>query len=643
MRICVFVVVIILCCIAETQTADCEYGNKKFWNHGIKTAIDFYSCDLKTTPADSIVNIKKINGQHVNGLDDSTVKYVEFLYDKRVKNLSSILCQKFSNLAAVKVAYSNVEFIDENLLENCKNLENLDIDNSKVREVSENFLIQNSKLLRIWFNKNRLTTLPDNFFQHQKELKHLELQENQINFLPSSIFQSLKKLETLMLNDNKLQTINPKWFLNLQHLQWMRFDKNQITEIPSKCFKPLKNLEWLWLYDNNIKSLKPDNFQGLLNLQTLNLKDNEISDLPARVFSHLMNLLGLNLANNNLTSIHSDSFSNHRLLTEIWLQDNKIKSIDEKFMDQSPVSYLNMTNNICCTFQLSARYIIKRELKKCFEDYEPRFIEHQNSSDGPSCGKPKRGQGNIIGGMHTKRGDFPWNAALVLSGGQFFCGAILVSNRKVVTAAHCIQDKGIKHPLLPRDMLVLLGVYDLNNPYEAGRGIFSVQSINMHPDWNPQAESFDADITVLVLENEVTFGSNIQPVCLDSNITDIKRGYVVGYGKSEDDTKVHENIPKIIEVPIHKNEDCFLNDYLLAKLSSRRTFCGGTGTGIGVCNGDSGSGLIVTDGSAYYLRAIVSSSLLNANRECNVDTYSVFTDVTQYVEWINGVSTSLFK
>jgi secreted trypsin-like serine protease len=193
-------------------------------------------------------------------------------------------------------------------------------------------------------------------------------------------------------------------------------------------------------------------------------------------------------------------------------------------------------------------------------------------------------------------------------------------------------------------MIVLLGVYDLNNHFEAGRSVFSVQSINMHPDWNPHAESFDADITVLVLESEVVFTTLIQPICLpDSNVTAINKGVVIGYGKSEDETKVHENIPKIIDIPIHRNEDCFLNNYLLAKLSSRRTFCGGTGTGVGVCNGDSGSGMIVTDGTAFYLRAIVSSSLLNANRECNVDTYSVFTDVTKYVDWIEGISTSRFN
>jgi len=148
-----------------------------------------------------------------------------------------------------------------------------------------------------------------------------------------------------------------------------------------------------------------------------------------------------------------------------------------------------------------------------------------------------------------------------------------------------------------------------------------------------------------VLEKEVTFNEHIQPICLivsNSNTASITIGSVVGYGKSEDESKIHENIPKILATPIHNNNDCFAKDEGLASISSGRTFCGGTGTGVGVCNGDSGSGLIVTDGTAYYLRGVVSSSLLNANRGCDVNSYAVFTDVIKYVDWINGISTDRF-
>lgn len=144
--------------------------------------------------------------------------------------------------------------------------------------------------------------------------------------------------------------------------------------------------------------------------------------------------------------------------------------------------------------------------------------------------------------------------------------------------------------------------------------------------------SFDADIAIITLEDPVQFTKYIQPICLNpSNATN---GIVVGYGKSEDLTKEHENIPKIIDTPIHDNANCFLKNHDLVDLSSNRTFCGGNGNGQGVCTGDSGSGLYVFSQQAFYLRGVVSSSLFSFGQSCDVDTYSVFTDVNHFNGWI---------
>lgn len=208
-----------------------------------------------------------------------------------------------------------------------------------------------------------------------------------------------------------------------------------------------------------------------------------------------------------------------------------------------------------------------------------------------------------------------------------------------------MQEKGRSIRLLPSMFVALLGVYNLNNSLEIGRTPYAIQSVNTHPEWSPHSENFDADIAVLVLETEVIYNKYIQPACVvfaGSNAVRITKGIVVGYGKSEDTSKIHESIPKVLETPIHSNEDCFLEHHALVKISSRRTFCGGTGNGVGVCRGDSGGGLFVNENGAYSLRGIVSSSLIGGPYGCDVDVYSVFTDVTKYVDWINGVSLSRF-
>jgi len=144
--------------------------------------------------------------------------------------------------------------------------------------------------------------------------------------------------------------------------------------------------------------------------------------------------------------------------------------------------------------------------------------------------------------------------------------------------------------------------------------------------------SFDADIAIITLEEPVQFTKYIQPICL--NPPHASKGFVVGYGKSEDLSKIHENIPKIIETPIHDNANCFLKNQQLVSISSSRTFCGGSGEGTGVCIGDSGSGLFVSYQQTFYFRGIVSSSLFKFGKSCDVDTYSVFTDINQFSGWI---------
>ena len=228
-------------------------------------------------------------------------------------------------------------------------------------------------------------------------------------------------------------------------------------------------------------------------------------------------------------------------------------------------------------------------------------------------------------------------AALVDSKNSYFCGGVLISKTRVLTAAHCIQPKFTKTALLPRDVRVLLGVYDSSDPFEVGRISAAVEEIKMHPNWNPITTRYDGDIAVLQMEDSITFNKFIQPICLippNSNMLSFGNGTVIGYGLSSKDATGSESIPKILNIPIHKNEDCFLHNPSLATISSKNTFCAGYGNGSGVCFGDSGSGLYIRHEKIQYLRGIVSASLIDSERECDVNDYAVFIQVSNYYDWI---------
>lgn len=52
--------------------------------------------------------------------------------------------------------------------------------------------------------------------------------------------------------------------------------------------------------------------------------------------------------------------------------------------------------------------------------------------------------------------------------------------------------------------------------------------------------------------------------------------------------------------------------------------------------GDSGAGLHIKVNGVFYLRGLVSSTLLNKDGNCDTTTYAVYTDVLKYKSWIDG-------
>jgi secreted trypsin-like serine protease len=211
------------------------------------------------------------------------------------------------------------------------------------------------------------------------------------------------------------------------------------------------------------------------------------------------------------------------------------------------------------------------------------------------CGVPSQSIGLIIKGDNFTRGKWPWMVALTLKVGdtnKFICGGVLVSRTKVLTAAHCIHPK-YSERFNTRDISLLLGAHDFDDHHERGVYTVSPETIILHPEWNPHVDKYDADIAVLIVENEVPLTTFIRPVCIASSDTGLNKGFVTGWGKSEDTTKVHENRPKELEIPIWTNEYCFLESNQFVRIASRRTFCAGNRDGRGVCSGKSTNSSII--------------------------------------------------
>lgn len=190
-------------------------------------------------------------------------------------------------------------------------------------------------------------------------------------------------------------------------------------------------------------------------------------------------------------------------------------------------------------------------------------------------------------------------------------------------------------------MLALVGKYDLKVDDEFGTKVSLVWDVVLHPDWNFNEEKFDADIAIAVLTDRVEFSNHIQPVCLPKLSHDEVSGdgTVVGWGKSKAD-HVHDVIPNELVVPAVNSSHCYTKFHILGKISSNRAFCGGfDNQGKAPCLGDSGSGFYLKDTSAssWNVRGIVSASIIDFDYGCDINKYSLYTNVARFVPWILNV------
>jgi secreted trypsin-like serine protease len=195
-----------------------------------------------------------------------------------------------------------------------------------------------------------------------------------------------------------------------------------------------------------------------------------------------------------------------------------------------------------------------------------------------------------------------------------------------------------------------VGKHNLDREGERGSAAYQVIRLTLHEDWKHETDDFDADIALLTLDTKVdlTNRQTVRIVCLPQSSTSevTGMGTVVGWGISERslaDREQHDSKPNKLELPAVTKQQCFAsNDSTADQLdlaSSERTFCAGfVNQNKSACKGDSGGGFYVYDRSkkTYNVAGIVSSSLPEESGGCRTDTYSIFTDVSKFIDWIHA-------
>lgn len=262
----------------------------------------------------------------------------------------------------------------------------------------------------------------------------------------------------------------------------------------------------------------------------------------------------------------------------------------------------------------------------------------------------------IVGGVLPSITEFPWHATMYrdVPGNEskkFFCGATIIQEELLITAAHCVYDENNKQPINARSIYILTGniFRDYDYPHNSIVQKNQVKQIYIVRNYQGLTGNYLWDIAILELVKPFVLSTWLVPVCIDTindrSLPEVgSSGKVAGFGRtaSGESSAVLQalTVPVIpfsqcISASQNANTQQFIND----------KFCAGHTNGSSVCDGDSGGGLVFQTNNLWYLRGIVSVSLGTIQKDgiayCDNNLYSLYTTLSRHISWIQDVITKI--
>ncbi|MBY3189070.1 trypsin-like serine protease [Rhizobium leguminosarum] len=256
--------------------------------------------------------------------------------------------------------------------------------------------------------------------------------------------------------------------------------------------------------------------------------------------------------------------------------------------------------------------------------------------------------GRVIGGQTAKKGEWPWQVKILAPDpeqrGRFggHCGGSLISQRWILTAAHCVTSgRSGKQDLFARDLLIVEGkskidkVIAVDGPDKPG---LAVEEVIIHEDFDRKV--FANDIALIKLSEPAKSKPAILASASDDEVEAAGHPAVVtgwGYTKADhgwDDKYLPTELQEV-ELPIVPREDCraaYRDSSMRMNPIDERNVCAGYAEGgKDACQGDSGGPLVAQRPDKRWIQlGIVSWGAGCAEAE----HYGVYTRVAAFRDWI---------
>lgn len=272
---------------------------------------------------------------------------------------------------------------------------------------------------------------------------------------------------------------------------------------------------------------------------------------------------------------------------------------------------------------------------ECLTKQNPECDGVRDCSDGSDedcgdCGKQPYKTSRIVGGQDSSEGEWPWQVSLHIKNSIHVCGASIISESWLVTAAHCVQDEPKVRLSQPGTWEVYLGLHSQKELAKAEKRY--LKRVIAHPSYNEF--TFDNDIALMELDQPVTFKDTIRPICLPSASYDFPVGktvWITGWGATREGGSGATVLQKA-QVRIINSTVC--DGLMNGQITTRMTCAGILSGGVDACQGDSGGPLSSSNGVRMFLAGVVSWGDGCARR----NKPGIYSTVPRFRAWIKEIT-----